>query len=48
MLGKRRQRVLETYYKRLIDEIRDFMRLESAAGMLLLPAALLALIAPII
>jgi NhaA family Na+:H+ antiporter len=37
--------MLETYYKRLIDEIREFMRLESAAGLLLLAAALLALIA---
>jgi NhaA family Na+:H+ antiporter len=37
--------MFETYYKRLIDEIREFMRLESAAGVLLLLAALLALIA---
>jgi Na+:H+ antiporter, NhaA family len=37
--------MLETYYKRLIDEIRAFMRLESAAGVFILLAALLALIA---
>src|ERR1700675_1343878 len=37
--------MLETYYKRLIDEIREFMRLESAAGVFILLAALLALIA---
>src|ERR1700687_5235364 len=45
ILGKRRQRMLETYYKRLMDEVREFMRLESAAGLLLLIAAVLALIA---
>jgi len=37
--------MLDTYYKRLVDEIREFMRLESAAGVLLLFAAVLALIA---
>jgi Na+:H+ antiporter, NhaA family len=37
--------LLETYYKRLVDEIREFMRLESAAGVVLLAAAVLALIA---
>jgi Na+:H+ antiporter, NhaA family len=37
--------MLETYYKRLVDEIREFMRLESAAGVFILLAALLALIA---
>jgi NhaA family Na+:H+ antiporter len=34
-----------TYYKRLIGGIREFMRLESAAGVLLLLAAVLALVA---
>jgi NhaA family Na+:H+ antiporter len=37
--------MLERYYKRLVGEIREFMRLESAAGVFLLVAALLALIA---
>ena len=37
--------MLEGYYRRLVDEIREFMRLESAAGILLLVAAMLALIA---
>jgi len=37
--------MLDGYYKRLVDEIREFMRLESAAGILLLAAAVLALIA---
>src|SRR5436309_3472229 len=37
--------MLEGYYKQLVDEIREFMRLESAAGILLLAAAVLALIA---
>ena len=34
--------MLEGYYRRLVDEIREFMRLESAAGILLLVAAMLA------
>jgi Na+:H+ antiporter, NhaA family len=34
-----------TYYKRLIGGFREFMRLESAAGVLLLSAAVLALVA---
>jgi Na+:H+ antiporter, NhaA family len=37
--------MFETYYKRLTDEIREFMRLESAAGLVLLLAAVLALLA---
>ena len=34
-----------TYYKRLIGGIREFMRLESASGMLLILAAVLAMVA---
>jgi Na+:H+ antiporter, NhaA family len=37
--------LFEAYYKRLVGEIREFMRLESAAGVFLLAAAVLALIA---
>ncbi|MFZ5790544.1 MAG: Na+/H+ antiporter NhaA [Pseudomonadota bacterium] len=33
------------YYTRIVSEIRDFLRLESSAGLLLLAAALLALVA---
>jgi NhaA family Na+:H+ antiporter len=35
----------DSYYKRIVADIREFMRLESASGLVLLAAAVLALIA---
>jgi NhaA family Na+:H+ antiporter len=37
--------MMADYYTRIVSEIRDFLRLESSAGLLLLAAALLALVA---